>query len=117
MRQAFDKGFCMGGALASAMTVTSGKLPPKELAALEPTPTAARAHRPRPHYPAPDGTLHLRQALVRLRLGQQDERRPAEPHPGGDERAARLAEMWARMCPAQVYEVGEENGDGTVHCS
>ena len=25
-----------------------------------------------------------------------------------------LAEMWAWMCPAQVYEVGEEADDGTV---
>jgi len=25
-----------------------------------------------------------------------------------------LAEMWTRMCPAQVYEVGEGDGDGTV---
>src|SRR5919106_6240713 len=30
MRQVFDKGFYLGGALASAMTVTKGKLPPKE---------------------------------------------------------------------------------------
>ena len=30
MRQVFDKGFFMGGALASAMTVTKGNLPPKE---------------------------------------------------------------------------------------
>ena len=28
MRQAFDKGFFVGGGLASAMTVTKGKLPP-----------------------------------------------------------------------------------------
>ena len=25
-----------------------------------------------------------------------------------------LAELWARMCPAHVYEVGEADGDGTV---
>jgi electron-transferring-flavoprotein dehydrogenase len=25
-----------------------------------------------------------------------------------------LAELWAHMCPAQVYEVGEADGDGTV---
>ena len=25
-----------------------------------------------------------------------------------------LAEMWHWMCPAQVYEVGEADGDGTV---
>jgi electron-transferring-flavoprotein dehydrogenase len=26
-----------------------------------------------------------------------------------------LAELWTRMCPAAVYEVGEEAGDGDVH--
>jgi electron-transferring-flavoprotein dehydrogenase len=25
-----------------------------------------------------------------------------------------LAEMWTWMCPAQVYEIGEEHADGTV---
>ena len=25
-----------------------------------------------------------------------------------------LAELWERMCPAQVYEVGAEHEDGTV---
>ena len=30
MRQVFDKGFYMGGALASAMTVTKGRFPPKD---------------------------------------------------------------------------------------
>jgi electron-transferring-flavoprotein dehydrogenase len=25
-----------------------------------------------------------------------------------------LAEMWARLCPAHVYEVGDADGDGTV---
>ena len=25
-----------------------------------------------------------------------------------------LAELWARMCPAQVYEVGEADGEGLV---
>ena len=57
MRQVFDKGFFMGGALASAMTVTKGKLPPKDYdthpnadAPLIRTGRAAQ-------YPAPDGTL------------------------------------------------------------
>jgi electron-transferring-flavoprotein dehydrogenase len=25
-----------------------------------------------------------------------------------------LAELWTRMCPAHVYEVGDADGDGTV---
>ena len=40
MRQVFDKGFFMGGALASAMTVTKGNLPPKELRDRARTPSA-----------------------------------------------------------------------------
>ena len=89
MRQAFDKGFFMGGALASAMTVTKGKLPPKEYGTHPNADTPLLRTGRAAHYPAPDGTLHLRQALLRLRFGQQDEGRPAEPHPGRDERAAR----------------------------
>ena len=57
MRQAFDKGFYMGGALASAMTVSKGHFPPKDYAA-----SRTRAHAVRPlrrarRYPAPDGKL------------------------------------------------------------
>jgi electron-transferring-flavoprotein dehydrogenase len=25
-----------------------------------------------------------------------------------------VAQMWVHMCPAQVYEIGTEGGDGTV---
>ena len=109
MRQAFDKGFFMGGALASAMTVTKGKLPPKES---RPTRTqrTAPADRARDELSGAGRHVHLRQALVRLRLGQQDARRPAEPHPGRDERPRDVAEMWHWMCPAQVYEVGRRTG-------
>ena len=57
MRQVFDKGFFVGGALASAMTVTKGKLPPKEYAiesnAERTLIRTGRATR----YPAPDGKL------------------------------------------------------------
>ncbi len=43
MRQAFDKGFYMGGALASAMTVSKGRFPPKEYSS-EPNGAHAVAH-------------------------------------------------------------------------
>ena len=57
MRQVFDKGFFIGGALASAMTVTKGKLPPKDFAASRtPTRTLIRTDRAA-RYPAPDGKL------------------------------------------------------------
>ena len=57
MRQVFDKGFFMGGALASMMTVTKGHVPGGERAthanADAPLLRTGRAER----YPAPDGKL------------------------------------------------------------
>ena len=87
MRQAFDRGFYVGGALASMMTVTKGKMPngrfPTHLndeAALIRTGRAAR-------YPKPDGKVRLRQAVLGLRIGQPHARRPAEPSPGRPSRS------------------------------
>jgi electron-transferring-flavoprotein dehydrogenase len=45
--------------------------------------------RPRALLPRPRRQAHLRQALLGLRLGKQDARRPAEPHPPRDPRPAR----------------------------
>ena len=81
MRQAFDKGFFVGGALASAMTVTKGKLPPKELHnepnAAAPLIRTGRAAR----YPTPDGMLTFDKLSSVFALRQPDARRPAQSHP------------------------------------
>ncbi len=84
MRQAFDRGFYVGGALASMMTVTKGRMPngrfpthPNAAAPLVKTGRAAR-------YPKPDGRVRLRQALLGVRLGEPHARRPAEPPRGRD---------------------------------
>ena len=89
MRQVFDKGFFMGGALASAMTVTKGKLPPKEFTS-EPNAdrTLIRTGRAR-RYPAPDGKLTFDKLSSVFLSGQPDARRPAEPHPDPAAGAAR----------------------------
>jgi electron-transferring-flavoprotein dehydrogenase len=114
MRQAFDKGFFVGGALASAMTVTKGKLPPKERgthlnvdAALIRTGRAER-------YPAPDGKLTFDKLSSVFASGNRT--RDDQPsHIRIQTHVPReLAEMWRWMCPAQVYDVGEADGDGTV---
>ena len=114
MRQAFDKGFFMGGALASAMTVTKGKLPPKDYGthpnADAPLLRTGRAS----SYPAPDGSYTFDKLSSvfasgnRTRDDQPSHIRVATSVPRD------VAEMWHWMCPAQVYEVGEENGDGSV---
>jgi len=114
MRQAFEKGFFVGGGLASAMTVTKGKLPPKEFhnepnaaAPLLRTDRAAR-------YPAPDGALTFDKLSSVFASGNRT--RDDQPNHVRIERNVPrdVAEMWSWMCPAQVYEVGERNGDGTV---
>ena len=50
---------------------------------------AAPADRARDPLSGAGRLVHVRQALLRLRLGQQDARRPAESHPRRDERPAR----------------------------
>ena len=114
MRQAFDKGFFLGGALASAMTVTKGKFPPKELAthpnADAPLLRTGRAAR----YPAPDGKLTFDKLSSVFASGNRT--RDDQPsHIRIQTKVPRdLAEMWQWMCPAHVYEVGEADGDATV---
>ncbi len=114
MRQAFDKGFFVGGALASAMTVTKGKLPPKEFGA-EPNAEAPLLRTNRAAgYPAADGALTFDKLSSVFASGNRT--RDDQPNHVRIERHVprEVAELWAWMCPAQVYEVGDEDGDGSV---
>ena len=114
MRQVFDKGFYLGGAYASAMTVTKGRFPPKEFRS-EPNAAHAliRTDRAR-SYPAPDGKLTF-DKLSSVFLSGNRTRDNQPNHIRVQRRVPReLAELWTRMCPAHVYEVGESEGDGTV---
>ena len=114
MRQAFDKGFFVGGALASAMTVTKGKLPPKEFRTHPNADTPLRRTGRAARYPAPDGSLTF-DKLSSVFLSGNRTRDDQPSHIRVDTSVPRdVAEMWHWMCPAQVYEIGEENGDGTV---
>lgn len=114
MRNAFDRGFFVGGALASAMTVTKGRFPPFELHAeanaAQPLLRTDRAKR----YPAPDGQLTFDKLSSVFASGNRT--RDDQPsHIRVERRVPRdVAELWSRMCPAHVYEVGEDGGDGLV---
>jgi electron-transferring-flavoprotein dehydrogenase len=114
MRQAFEKGFFIGGGLASAMTVSKGHFPPTELHnerdAEAPLMHTGRASR----YPAPDGSLTFDKLSSVFASGNRT--RDDQPNHVRIERKVPrdVAEMWTWMCPAQVYEVGDEDGDGTV---
>jgi electron-transferring-flavoprotein dehydrogenase len=114
MRQVFGRGFLVGGALASAMTVSKGRV---ELGKLRSEPDAdqplVRTNRAA-RYPAPDGTLTFDKLSSVFASGNRT--RDDQPnHIRINGRVPRdVAELWAHMCPAQVYEVGDEAADGTV---
>jgi len=114
MRQAFGRGFWMGGALAGAMTATKGRFPSgdsrTERDAEQELFTTSRASA----YPTPDGKLTFDKLSSVFASGNRT--RDDQPnHIRIQRRVPReLAEIWAHMCPAQVYEVGEVDGDGTV---
>jgi electron-transferring-flavoprotein dehydrogenase len=114
MRQVFDQGFVEGGARASLMTVTKGHLPPKDYG-VEPNAATSLIRTGRAStYPAPDGTLTFDKLSSVFASGN----RTRDDQPGHIRVRRRvprdLAEMWTWMCPAQVYEIGAEDGDGTV---
>jgi electron-transferring-flavoprotein dehydrogenase len=114
MRQVFDKGFFVGGALASAMTISKGKLPPKDYPTHPGADTALIRTGRAAAYPAPDGALTFDKLSSVFASGNRT--RDDQPN---HVRVARqvpreVAELWAWMCPAQVYAVGDEHADGLV---
>jgi len=114
MRQAFGRGFYLGGALASAMTASRGRFPAgdwkTERDAEQSLISTSRASL----YPAADGKLTFDKLSSVFASGNRT--RDDQPnHIAIQRRVPReLAEMWVHMCPAQVYEIGEADGDGTV---
>jgi electron-transferring-flavoprotein dehydrogenase len=95
--------------------VTKGKLPPFELRSeanaersLIRTGRAAR-------YPKPDGKLTFDKLSSVFLSGNRT--RDDQPDHIRIQRAVPkdLADAWAHMCPAQVYEVGADAGNGLVH--
>jgi electron-transferring-flavoprotein dehydrogenase len=114
MRQAFDKGFFVGGALASMMTMTKGRAPngrfpthPNSAAPLKRTGRASR-------YPAPDGTYLFDKLSSVYASGNRT--RDDQPNHLKVRTTVRrpVAEAWKWMCPAHVYELGRDVGDGMV---
>jgi electron-transferring-flavoprotein dehydrogenase len=114
MRQAFGRGFWLGGALAGMMTVTRGRVPGGPMRT-EPDADQELLRTDRAKtYPAPDGKLTFDKLSSVYASGNRT--RDDQPDHLRVERrvAPEVAQAWARMCPAQVYEVGGDAGDGTV---
>jgi electron-transferring-flavoprotein dehydrogenase len=115
MRQAFDKGFFIGGGLASTMTVTKGKLPPSDLLSEANADRTLIRTRRAERYPKPDGNLTFDKLSSVFLSGNRT--RDDQPNHIRIQRTVPkdLADAWVHMCPAQVYEVGADAGDGRVH--
>jgi electron-transferring-flavoprotein dehydrogenase len=114
MRPAFVRGFAAGSFVAGMASVSLGRLPRKDLAvhADAEAPVAASA-KPRTYAP-PDGALTF-DKLSSVYLSGNRTRDDAPDHIRVRRRVPReLAQAWVSMCPAQVYEIVEGNGDGEV---
>ena len=114
MRQVFDRGFFVGGALASVMTLTKGRAPngrvPTHPNAEAPLVRTGRARR----YPKPDGK-YIFDKLSSVFASGNRTRDDQPSHLRVETHVRRpVAEAWQWMCPANVYEVGRDLGDGMV---
>jgi electron-transferring-flavoprotein dehydrogenase len=113
MRQAFGRGFWLGGAMAGAMTATRGAFP-RGNAQTEPDADEEliRTDRAR-SYPAADGKLTF-DKLSSVFLSGNATRDDAPNHIRVQQEVPQeLAELWTRMCPAAVYEVAENGVEVT----
>ena len=114
VRPAFAHGFWVGSVLAGGAIGSFGKLPPKDVT-LEPDAeqdliSTGRAAT----YPVADGTLTFDKLSSVFASGNKT--RDDQPsHIRVGTRVPRdVAELWTHMCPAQVYEVGQEDAGKVV---
>ena len=116
-RQPFSKGFFVGGAIASAMTITQGFFPGgmwKQVPDSEEEMVLGGAGE---KYPKPDGKLTFDKLCSVFASGNAT-RDDAPNHVRIQKHVPReVAQTWVSMCPAQVYEIPEdqlENGAAEV---
>jgi electron-transferring-flavoprotein dehydrogenase len=108
MRQPFSRGFFVGGAIASLMTITQGHLPNgrwhQNPDAEEPMSLDGAAER----YPKPDNK-YIFDKLSSVFASGNATRDDAPNHIRVQKRVPReVAQTWVSMCPAQVYEIPED---------
>jgi electron-transferring-flavoprotein dehydrogenase len=121
MRQPFSKGgFFVGGAIASMMEISGGRLPGGHWGTHDDA-TLPVFVGPERDYPKPDGKTTFDKLSSVFATGNAT-RDDAPNHIRVQERVPlEVALMWQNMCPAQVYEVPDEefeaarqNGNGRL---
>ncbi len=104
MRQAFGRGFWLGGAMAGAMTATKGHFPHGTKATERDAEQELFRAGASKAYPEPDGQLTFDKLSSVFASGNKTrDDQPSHIVLRADV-PAELAELWERMCPAQVYE-------------
>ncbi len=108
MRQVFSKGFFVGGALASAMTITKGHFPGGHWKNEDDAEVPMEIDGAARDYPKPDNE-YIFDKLNSVFLSGNATRDDAPNHIRIQERVPReVAQTWVSMCPAQVYEIPDE---------
>jgi electron-transferring-flavoprotein dehydrogenase len=108
MRQPFSRGFFLGGAIASAMTVTKGNFPGGHWKQEHDSEIEVELGRAGDMYVKPDNEITFNK-LDSVFLSGNATRDDAPNHVRIQTRVPReIAQTWVSMCPAQVYEIPDE---------
>jgi electron-transferring-flavoprotein dehydrogenase len=123
MRQPFSKGFFVGGAMASAMTITRGAFPGGHWSQEHDAENEMVLDGASKNYPKPDGKLTFDKLSSVFASGNATRDDAPNHIRVQTDVPLEVAQTWVSMCPAQVYEIPEDQleaaqngeGDGTVH--
>ena len=109
MRPAFGGGFWRGAMVAGAATGSLGRFPPRDYVLERDAEQELLASGRARYYPVPDGKLTFDKLSSVFASGNKT--RDDQPnHIRIETLVPRdVAELWVRMCPAQVYELGAED--------
>jgi electron-transferring-flavoprotein dehydrogenase len=112
VRQAFSKGFFVGGAIANGWALTGGAFPPGHWHSEHDAEHEMEIGRAADMYPAPDGSYTF-DKLSSVFLSGNATRDDAPNHVRVQTHVPReIAQTWVSMCPAQVYEIPDEQLEG-----
>src|SRR4051795_2776757 len=108
MEQPFAKGLVVGGAITNAMVVTKGRFPGGHWSTHRDADEAMFMTNRHEKYPKPDGKYTF-DKLSSVFLSGNATRDDAPSHIRIEKKVPRtVAEAWAWMCPAGVYEIPED---------
>ena len=108
MRQPFNKGFLVGGAIANVMEASGGRLPPGHWKTHDDAGVDVFIGNRNKKYPKPDGKYTFDKLSSVFASGNAT-RDDAPNHIRLQRNVPlALAVMWENMCPAQVYAVPDE---------